>query len=83
MLNPDISPEAKDFRKCPALLAHPEKDNWTDVSLSRLFFDDLPVRKELVMLPGAGHFPIEPQGLSVLANECLRFMDEIVRNGGM
>ena len=83
MLNPDISPAAKDFRKCPALLAHPEKDNWTDVSLSRLFFDDLPVRKELVMLPGAGHFPIEPQGLSVLENECLRFMDEIVRNGGM
>jgi alpha-beta hydrolase superfamily lysophospholipase len=83
MLDPDISPEAKDFAKCPVLLVHPENDNWTDVSLSRLFFDDLSVRKELIMLPGAGHFPIEPRGLSVLENECRRFMDEIVWNGGM
>jgi Lysophospholipase len=83
MLNPDICPEAKDFRKCPVLLVHPKKDNWTDVSLSKLFFDDIPERKELVMLQGAGHFPIEPFGLSVLENECRRFMDNIVRIDGM
>lgn len=78
MLYPDIETEAADFSKCPVLLAHPENDRWTDVGLSRLFFDRLNVRKRLVMLPGAGHFPIEKEGLTVLENACVDFLNEHV-----
>ena len=39
MLNPSIEIEADDYKKCPVLLVHPERDYWTDISLSRLFFD--------------------------------------------
>ena len=75
MLNPKIEIEASDYRKCPVLLVHPEKDYWTDVSLSRLFFDRIPAPKELKMLRGAGHFPIEPEGLKQLEEYCIAFMN--------
>ena len=75
MLNPSIETEACDFKKCPVLLVHPEKDCWTDVSLSRLFFDKIQVQKELKLLEGAGHFPIEEKGLKQLEEYCLDFMD--------
>ena len=74
MLNPKIEIEAKDYQKCPVLLVHPEKDYWTDVSLSRLFFDRIPASKELKMLQGAGHFPIEPEGLKQMEEHCIAFM---------
>lgn len=78
MLNPDIEVEADKFDKCPVLLAHPEMDHWTDVSLSRLFFDKIKAPKELILLPGAGHFPIEPDGLRRLEECCLAFMEKVV-----
>ena len=58
MLNPSIEIEANDYKKCPVLLVHPERDYWTDISLSRLFFDKIQAPKELKLLQGAGHFPI-------------------------
>lgn len=76
MLNPEIEVEPENFEKCPVLLVHPEKDHWTDVSLSRLFFDRIKAQKELKMLPGAGHFPIEEEGLCQLEAHCLAFMAE-------
>jgi alpha-beta hydrolase superfamily lysophospholipase len=64
---PETRPEA--FDVCPVVLAHPADDRWTDVSVSRPFFDRLTATPtELVMLPGAGHFPIEAPGRDVLAN---------------
>lgn len=75
MLNPSIETEAYDFKKCPVLLVHPEKDYWTDVSLSRLFFDKIQVQKEIKLLEGAGHFPIEEKGLKQLEEYCIAFMD--------
>lgn len=75
MLNPDIEIEAEDFDKCPVLLAHPEKDYWTDVSLSKLFFDKIKAKKELKILSDAGHFPIEEKGLKQLEDYCLEFME--------
>ena len=49
---PLVSPEV--FDVCPVLLVHPADDRWTDVSLSRPFFDRLKVPKGLVMLGNAG-----------------------------
>lgn len=69
---PKTSPE--DFHRCPVLLAHPEEDRWTELSLSRRFFDRLGAEKNLVLLPGAGHFPIEDEGFRVLREECLRYL---------
>lgn len=74
MLNPQIKIEASEFDKCPVMLVHPQNDHWTDVSLSRLFFDELHCEKELKMLKGAGHFPIESEGLKQLEDYCIGFM---------
>lgn len=75
MLNPDIEIEAEDYQKCPVLLVHPQKDYWTDVSLSKLFFDKIKAPKKLKMLSGAGHFPIEDTGLKQLEKFCVKFMN--------
>ena len=74
MLNPDIEIEPEDFQKCSVLLVHPEKDYWTDISLSRLFFDKIQTSKEIKILQGAGHFPIEVTGLKQLEKYCVEFM---------
>ncbi len=76
MLNPKIEIEADDYQKCPILLVHPEKDYWTDISLSRLFFDKMQIPKELKLLQGAGHFPIEEKGLKQLEEYCVEFMNK-------
>ena len=76
MLHPEIEVEPEHFLQPPFLLVHPEHDRWTDVSLSRLFFDRLACDKQLHMLPGAGHFPLEPSGLQVLEHECLTFLEK-------
>lgn len=76
MLNPEIEIEADDYKKCPVLLVHPENDYWTDVSLSRLFFDKIQAPKELKLLQGAGHFPIEEKGLKQLEEYCVMFMNQ-------
>lgn len=67
-----IRPE--EFSVCPILLAHPGADRWTDVSLSRKFFDRLSCEKEFVLLEGAGHFPIEEIGAKKLEKACIEFI---------
>lgn len=76
MLNPSIEIEPNDYQKCPVMLVHPEKDYWTDVSLSRLFFDKIQSPKELKLLQGAGHFPIEEKGLKQLEEYCIAFISK-------
>lgn len=71
---PLVAPEA--FDVCPVLLVHPADDRWTDVSMSRPFFDRLKVPKRLVMLGNAGHFPIEEPGVSELRTALLKFLAE-------
>ena len=61
-----MAPE--DFDACPVLLAHPAEDRWTPVQLSRTFFDRIRAPKQLVMLEGAGHFPVEQPGLDQLTD---------------
>lgn len=76
MLQPDIRVEPERFTSCPFLLVHPEKDLWTDVRLSRLFFDRLACEKTICMLPGAGHFPVEQKGLATLAQASVSFISK-------
>ena len=78
MLNPNIKTEPEQFSTIPFLLVHPGDDKWTDISLSRIFFDRLGCDKELRILEGAGHFPIEEKGLAQLEKYCLDFLEKII-----
>lgn len=75
MLHPVIDIEPENFTMCPFLLVHPGDDRWTDISLSRLFFDRLACEKEIQILEGAGHFPIEHKGLQQLEKYCVEFIN--------
>lgn len=50
----------------PVLLLHPEADAWTPVKISRRWFERIAADKQLVLLPEAGHFPIEQPGVATL-----------------
>ncbi|SEG95146.1 Lysophospholipase, alpha-beta hydrolase superfamily [Saccharopolyspora kobensis] len=63
---PAVEPERAHAVK--VVLAHPAADTWTPVELSRSFFDRLAGPKELVMLPEAGHYPIEAPGVERLVD---------------
>jgi alpha-beta hydrolase superfamily lysophospholipase len=76
MLNPNIEIEPEDFQLCPFLLVHPQVDKWTDISLSKRFFNRLACKKELCILEGAGHFPVEEKGLKQLEDYCVSFINK-------
>lgn len=76
MLHPVIKIEPEDFTTCPFLLVHPGDDRWTDIKLSLLFYDRLACEKELHILEGAGHFPIEETGLNQLEKACINFLSK-------
>ena len=75
-MEPALKPE--EFDVCPVLLVHPELDPMTPFRLSQPFFDKLNVRKECVILKGAGHFPIEPQGLEQMKSAVLSFLRTVL-----
>jgi alpha-beta hydrolase superfamily lysophospholipase len=72
---PAIEPE--DFRVCPVLLAHPGVDRMTDIALSRRFFDRLTCDKQMVILEGASHMPIEHPGVDQLESAVTDFLARI------
>lgn len=78
MLNPQIKIEPEKFKSCPILLVHPDSDKWTNIKLSKAFFDRLACPKRLVMLNGAGHFPIEKLGIKQIENECIAFLENLI-----
>lgn len=71
---PAVDPET--FDVCPVLLLHPAEDRWTDVSATLPFVERLNVEKQVVMLEGVGHFPVEEPGLTQLEDRLLAFLDE-------
>lgn len=80
--SPGIPPER--FDACPVFLAHPADDRWTPAALSRTFFDRIRGPKRLVLLEGAGHFPVERPGLDQLADAvagCLSGVAPLVEEG--
>lgn len=74
--DPGLEPE--DFTTCPVWLVHPGADRWTPLSLSRTFFDRIAAPKRLVVLDGAGHFPVETPGIHQLANAFAELHDRLV-----
>ncbi|WRS28301.1 alpha/beta hydrolase [Oscillospiraceae bacterium MB08-C2-2] len=75
MLNPEIIQEPEQF-SLPFALLHPQEDRWTDLSLSKLFYDKLAGEKELHILKEAGHFPIEEAGWKLLVENSIRFIEK-------
>lgn len=63
---PAVEPE--DASRPRLVLAHPGEDRWTPLSVSRGFFERLGCPKELVVLKGAGHYPIELPGAAQLVD---------------
>ncbi|WP_202912077.1 alpha/beta fold hydrolase [Nesterenkonia muleiensis] len=63
----------------PVLLVHPEADDWTPVRVSRRWFDRIAADKQLVLLPDAGHFPIEESGVEVLVDTLIALGQHIGR----
>lgn len=58
--SPVLEPE--EFTGTPVLMVHPAEDRWTPVDVSRPFYDRIAAPKELVLLEGCGHFPVEQPG---------------------
>jgi alpha-beta hydrolase superfamily lysophospholipase len=61
---PAVEPE--DATRPPLVLAHPGVDRWTPTAMSLRFFDRIAGPKKLVLLEGAGHFPVEAPGIHQL-----------------
>jgi len=66
--------EFEEFDKCPILLLHPEKDQWTPFELSKKVFDKLRGNKEFMLLEECGHAPIEEPGIYKMEKEVLKFI---------
>jgi len=79
MTSPPVAPP-ESFETCPVLMAHPEADRWTDVSVSDAFFDRLPGLKRRVMLQGAGHFPVERPGVAQMDMAIASFIAALIEN---
>ena len=60
---PAVPPERADL---PVVLAHPADDRWTPAEVSMPFFDRLAGPAEVVLLPNAGHLPVEQPGAAHL-----------------
>ena len=71
-VKPAIEPEH--FDVCPLLLVHPGVDPWTPLELSKTFYDKIKGTKELVVLEGCGHFPVEEPGRHQLEDALQRFV---------
>lgn len=76
---PAIEPEA--FTDCPLLLAHPGEDRMTDIAHSQRFFDRLACEKQMVVLPGASHMPVEEEGARVLERSAVDFFAMVQKRG--
>jgi len=72
---PNVQPE--EFQSCPVLLTQPGDDRWTPLSASSDFFERLNCPKEIVMLQGAGHYPMEATGLRQMRDAIVRFCESI------
>lgn len=78
---PAIAPE--EFDRCPVLLVHPAVDHMTDIRFSRRFFDRLATSdKEMVVLEGAGHWPIEEPGATQMNEAVRNFIKQVAHPAG-
>lgn len=73
---PVVEPEA--FTACLVLLVQPEQDTWTPPPLSIRFAERIAAPTRVVLLEGAGHFPVERPGLDQLRAAVTSFVGELV-----
>lgn len=78
---PALTPEQ--FKRCPVLLVHPGADRMTDIGFSRRFFDRLAASKRMVVLEGAGHWPIEEPGATQMRKSVHNFLEHLARSSGL
>ncbi len=76
VINAKPKVEPNDFDHCPVSLLHPEKDKWTPVEISRIFFDRIKGEKEIRILENAGHFPLEQPGITQLEEYTAEFLQK-------
>ncbi len=70
--------EPADFDVCPVLLTQPAEDRWTPLALSQPLIgpiDKVPVT--VVMLEGAGHYPLEQPGLDRMVTTIAEFARDV------
>ncbi len=72
---PALAPE--EFKRCPVLLVHPAVDRMTNIAFSRRFFDRLAAPKRMVVLDGAGHWPIEEPGATQMRESVRSFLEQV------
>ena len=72
---PALAPEQ--FEHCPVLLVHPGVDRMTDIAFSRRFFERLAAPKRMVVLDGAGHWPIEEPGVTQMRESVKSFLEQV------
>ncbi len=65
------------FDKCPILLTQPEKDGWTPIELSKLSMNGIKAPFTIKILKGAGHYPVEEQGLKQLTAFAHEFIQKL------
>lgn len=71
--------EAETFDVCPILLTQPEKDRWTPLELSLPLLDKIKkVPVTITSLPNGGHYPIEPEALSVMNQAIDDFIKQVL-----
>lgn len=71
-----------DFDVCPVVLAHPAEDRWTSPELSEPFLTSMEkVPTRLVLLEGAGHFPVEEPGRTQLDDLIVTSLRQIAHAG--
>lgn len=68
--------------RCPLLLVHPGRDNWTPTKLSLAVLDKIQTTKRFVELSNGSHLPTEAPAYGELLLETQRFLDEIVPRPG-
>ncbi len=77
---PAIAPDK--FERCPVLLVHPGADRMTDIAFSKEFFDRLAAPKRMVILDGAGHWPIEDPGATQMTESVRTLLEQVARDYG-
>lgn len=78
LMNVKLAIEPEDFTICPVLLVHPGSDPWTTLELSKQFFNRIKGKKELVVLDGCGHFPVEQPGRYQLEDAIVRCVNQVI-----
>ena len=80
LMNHEFRKKPEEFDRCPVLLAMPEDDAWFAVRERKGFFERIKAPKCECVLPGAGHLPLETEGVNALLSAMEEFMGRIIRN---